>query len=314
MSSFNEGDERYHAIIKEELAPYIIQRRARDDPSTGEWQPTNEHAVAGGIFFIDEQQPSGEYDLLKVPILNGQLSGRTMKVGMCNVKDEDVETEREDRLLFPDMDRILALAHQDAKSFVVQLAEAAWLNNPAFTGEYAGILTQQFEKIEKKNWTLAHVIALHRTDAIFTAICKGERRNTVWFRCPVCPEQIICLFRARLRLDGHMDELAPIPAIVEIYSAIRGCYITINELVFLGGDGKDFKKRAGRAILSARAIKRKKVIAKMNWEKTLLQAGADDLKDMLDILQEMNQIKMEDNSSIGKASATALKLTPEGGG
>lgn len=223
--------------------PYIIQLRARDDPTTAQWQPTNEHDVVGGIFFIDEKQPSGDYELLKIPTLNGLFSGRTMTIGMCGVTEEDVTTELEDRLLFPDLDRILALAHPDAKTFIGQLVEVAWLTNPAYTGEYAKRLTQQFERIEQRNWTSSYAITLHSTDAILTAICKGERINTVWFGCPACPQQFICLFRPQLLIDGYMEELAPIPATVQIYSAIIGCYVTVRELVLLGGDSTDFKKK-----------------------------------------------------------------------
>lgn len=68
-----------------------------------------------------------------------------------NVTEEDSEADREDRLQFPDIDRILALAYPDAKIFIAQLAEAAWLINPAYTGDYASVSAQQFEKIEQRN-------------------------------------------------------------------------------------------------------------------------------------------------------------------
>lgn len=120
-------------------------------------------------------------------------------------------------------------------------------------------------------------------------------------------------FPCSLRMDGYMEELAPIPASVEIYRAIRGCYITIRELVFMGSDKKDLTQKAGRAILTANAIKRKTVIPKMNCDKMLLQAGADDLKDMLDLFQEMNKINMgEDKMDTGRSTPTSLKLTREG--
>lgn len=116
MTSMNFNKERTKTIIEEELAPFIIQLRARDDPETAGWQPANEHAVAGGSFIINERQPSGDYDLLKVPILNGLFSGRSITEGMCSVTEQD--TEAEDRLIFPDLDRILALAYPDAKTFI----------------------------------------------------------------------------------------------------------------------------------------------------------------------------------------------------
>lgn len=69
MANFNEETTRI--IIQEELAPYIIQLRARSDPEAAQWQPANEHEVAGGLSFTNERQPSEDYDLLRVPMLNG---------------------------------------------------------------------------------------------------------------------------------------------------------------------------------------------------------------------------------------------------
>lgn len=119
------------------------------------------------------------------------------------------------------------------------------------------------------------MIALNRMDALFTVLCNGERKNTVWYDCPVSPEQLICLFRARLRWDGHNEEVAPIPAIVVIYSAIRGCYASIREVVFNEAENNaGFKQGENRAILKAHAIKRKTVSAKPSWDKTIQQTGA----------------------------------------
>lgn len=118
-----------------------------------------------------------------------------------------------------------------------------------------------------------------------------------------------------LRMDGHNEELAPVSVIVEIYSAIRDCYATILEFVFLGHeDDTSFKQKAGRAKLRPHSIKRKTVTSKLNWEGTLQQAGAEDLKDMLDTLQEMNQIKRgAEKQDSTKSTTTTLKLTPKGG-
>lgn len=125
---------------------------------------------------------------------------------------------------------------------------------------------------------------------------------------------MICIFRARLRLDGHSEELAPIQAVVEVYSAIRSCYATIRKLFFWGCEDENFKQSANRAVMTAHAIKRKTVSAKLNWDKTLELAGASDMKDMIDILQEMNKIKLgEDKMDSAKSAATAVKLTTEGG-
>lgn len=140
--SNNLNRERKRIIINEELKPFIVQLKARDDPETANWIPTNKHAVAGGRFFIDEKQPSGEYELLSIPTLNGNFSGRTLTAGMCGVTVEDAEAENEERSLFPGIDRILAMAYPDEKMFVAQLAEAAWLTNPAYTAEYVEIITE----------------------------------------------------------------------------------------------------------------------------------------------------------------------------
>lgn len=133
------------------------------------------------MFFTHEKQPARDYDLLCIPTLNGQLSGRTLTADMCNVTQQDAEAERDDRVVCPDIDHILAMAQPDAKVFGAQLADAAWFTNLAYTGTYATILSQQFEKTEQKNWSSAHMIALHRTDAVFIALRKGNRKNTVWF-------------------------------------------------------------------------------------------------------------------------------------
>lgn len=45
--------------------------------------------------------------------------------------------------------------------------------------------------------------------------------------------------------------------------------------------------------MTAYEINRKTLIAKINWEKTTRKAGTDDLKDMMDALQEMNRLKVE---------------------
>lgn len=121
----NLNNECNITIIEEELVPYIIQLRARDDPITAQWRPMNEHDVAGGLFFIDEKQPSGKYELLKIPRLNSLFSRRTMKMGMWDITKEDVAAEREERLLFPELNRILALEHPDANKLIEQLAEEA---------------------------------------------------------------------------------------------------------------------------------------------------------------------------------------------
>lgn len=113
--------------------------------------PANEHAISGGMFFINEWQPSGDYDLLKIPLLNDQFSSRTLTASMYNVTEADAEAEREDRLFFPEMDLILELAHPDSKTFVAQLADAALLTNQPYMEKYADILTQQFEKVEQSN-------------------------------------------------------------------------------------------------------------------------------------------------------------------
>lgn len=75
--------------------------------------------MAGGLFFIDEKQPSGDYELLKIPVPNGQISGQTTTNGMCNVIEEDDEAEREGRILFTGLDHSLTIAHSDAKYFIV---------------------------------------------------------------------------------------------------------------------------------------------------------------------------------------------------
>lgn len=129
MANNNIAAERAQIIIKEALVQYVIQLRARNDPEAPQWTPTNEHAVAGGMFFIDERQTSGDYEILKVPTLKGQLSGQTMKTGFCNVTEEDAEAKREDWLLFPNLDRIMTFVDSDAKKRIAKLAQGVWTAN-----------------------------------------------------------------------------------------------------------------------------------------------------------------------------------------
>lgn len=111
-----------------------------------------------------------------------------------------------------------------------------------------------------------------------------------------------------------MDELARILTLVKIYSAIRKCYATITELAFLGvEENVGFKNSANKAILNTHAIKRNTMTAKFSWEQTLQPAGEADLKDMLDILLQINKIQSnEDRLDIGNHATKALKLTPAG--
>lgn len=100
--------------------------------------------------------------------------------------------------------------------------------------------------------------ALHRTDVMLTALCKGDRQNKLWFGCPVCPEQLIYLFRARLRMEGSEEELDPILVLVEIKNAVKRNYETIRELVFAGAEREQrFLKNAEKAINNAQEIKRR---------------------------------------------------------
>lgn len=98
-NNINEANGR-RIIISEELKSHVIQLRSRDDPETTQWLPTNEHAVACGIFFIDENQPSGDYELLSTPALNQNFSGRTLKACMCRVTAKDAEAEKDKPLIF----------------------------------------------------------------------------------------------------------------------------------------------------------------------------------------------------------------------
>lgn len=77
----SNSDARKSINIEEELVPYVVQLRERNDPKAALWTPTNEHAVARGMLFVNEKQPSGHY-LLDIPVLNGQFSGRTIIAGM----------------------------------------------------------------------------------------------------------------------------------------------------------------------------------------------------------------------------------------
>lgn len=59
-----------------------------------------------------------------------------MTEGIYNVAKQDKKAKRKDRIVFPDLDRILALAYPDAKKFISQITEAAWITNYAFKCNY----------------------------------------------------------------------------------------------------------------------------------------------------------------------------------
>lgn len=75
---------------------------------------------------------------------------------------------------------------------------------------------------------------------------------------------------------------------------------------------KVLRTTRGNAIPVAHAIKGKAITARVNLKKAVKLAGAAYLKDMPDILQEMNKHKAaEDREDTQKPATTTFKLTPE---
>lgn len=52
-------------------------------------------------------------------------------------------------------------------------------------------------------------------------------------RCPVSPDQLICLFRSRLRMDNEDAEPPSIPEMVQVITTIRRTHAAIRELLFV---------------------------------------------------------------------------------
>lgn len=75
----------------------------------------------------------------------------------------------------------------------------------------------------------------------------------------------------------------------------------------------DFKKNARRAIMNAHAMRRKTVTAKLNGDEIIKLAKAADLRDMLNILQEMKKMQAGENKPESSVNSTpSLKLKPGG--
>lgn len=72
---------------------------------------------------------------------------------MCSLTAEKLEPEREQRLIFPSIDRRLALAKTNTEAFITELGDTTWVRCEEKTGKYARMFETQFDKIVKKKYT-----------------------------------------------------------------------------------------------------------------------------------------------------------------
>lgn len=76
--------------------------------------------------------------------------------------------------IFPGLDHILALAQPGPQELISSLSNALWLLKMEFTGQYASILEEQFQKIRNMGGrTLSS--SIHRAEAVLTVLCNGKR-------------------------------------------------------------------------------------------------------------------------------------------
>lgn len=147
--------------------------------------------------------------------------------GMCGVTQEQPYEEETDVLL-PELDRILTLTAPDAKQLTTSLSFSEWLLNPNCTGEYATIHSEQFVQ------TLSSVSIFqinHRMDAVFTALCNGDRTNPTWIGCPTHAKQTALLFKHLLLLDGEGMPSAPLTIVLYLFESIREAYHVTKALI-----------------------------------------------------------------------------------
>lgn len=107
-------------IIAEEVAEHVVQLKERQDADASTWCISNAHQVTGARYFINDKLPSGEYTLLVIPQPNGNFTGTSMIAGICGLTTEDLKSERKQRLIFPNIDQIIALTVPNDKIFISQ--------------------------------------------------------------------------------------------------------------------------------------------------------------------------------------------------
>lgn len=103
--------------VEEELRLCITQVRDRTDPSTADWNPSNEADVVEAQYFISEQRPAGDYMLLQMAALGNNYAIASLMEGLSGIKNHQLIKEKEEweDSIFPGLDRILALTVREPK-------------------------------------------------------------------------------------------------------------------------------------------------------------------------------------------------------
>lgn len=144
------------------IRQYVVQIRVRNKPATASWIPSNKDQVDSFQFFIADQLPTGDYELLKLTSLSAANFTKSI-VGLCGVTTEQNVQERkgEEQYIFQRVDRVLELAQSDVQSLILSIANERWLLKEVFTGPYDALLEAHFVKIRvvkigaPHSWTIS---------------------------------------------------------------------------------------------------------------------------------------------------------------
>lgn len=108
------------STAEEELLQCAVQVRARGDPATAGWVPSNKVEVDSAQCFVAEKLLVDDYALLQLAALRSAYAMHSLTVGLCGVSTEHIVKGREDgeQFIFPGLERILALAEPYLKNMV----------------------------------------------------------------------------------------------------------------------------------------------------------------------------------------------------
>lgn len=116
--------------------------------------------------------------MLKLAALENVYSTHSMAVGLCGVTTKHILKEREDgeHFIFPDLDRILALATPDPKTLDSYVANARWLLKQEFTRPYVAMLEDHCIQIRIQECN-AVKSAIHRVGTVLAVLYKWKRSD-----------------------------------------------------------------------------------------------------------------------------------------
>lgn len=100
-------------------------------------------------------------------------------------------------LVFPDVDRVLALALPDADAVTLAVTTVNCMFSTHKLGETSRSLID-FEVRSRDTWSRLTPlrVAAHKMDALLTVVCRGIRDTVEWNGIPRCPDQLLDLYQA----------------------------------------------------------------------------------------------------------------------